>query len=68
MLLKHTLEYTYEPGWIRSFKNSLRYKKPFIVNGYEMNDWFKEDTEIRRREQGMLDDAEDDMYDLQDMP
>ena len=66
-LLSHVLEYTYEPGWPKSFKNSLRYKKPFIVNGYEVNQWFKEDYAQRRRERGLLnDDEEDTMQSLMD--
>ena len=33
-----TLRYTYK--WENHFKDNLRYKKPFIINGYEINEWF----------------------------
>jgi len=42
---RQALKYTYgdggagAPGW-PSFIKQMRYKKPFIVNGYEMNDMF----------------------------
>jgi hypothetical protein len=30
------------------FKANLRYKKPFIINGYELNDMFAEEQELNQ--------------------
>ena len=41
--MSEAIKYTYK--WEPNFKKSLRYKKPFIINGYELNDWFAEEQE-----------------------
>jgi len=28
-------------GWVKEFKNHMPYKKPFVINGFEINDMFK---------------------------
>jgi hypothetical protein len=41
---KQELSYSYQ-GWESYFKK-LRYKKPFVINGYEINDFYKEDLDL----------------------
>lgn len=28
-------------GWVKEFKNNMPYKRPFVINGYEINEMFK---------------------------
>ena len=52
-------------GWPFFFK-SMRYKKPFIINGYDLNEMFQEEMELKREREGvlMLDDNDDFKLDL----
>jgi len=42
MKLRIALDYSYL-GWQKAFKQGFMYKRPFIVNGYEVDDFFKQD-------------------------
>jgi len=42
-LLQGTIRYTHK--WDTHFSKNLKYKQPYIVNGYEMKDWFFEELE-----------------------
>jgi hypothetical protein len=44
--LAEAIRYSYK--WESIFKSNLRYKKPFIINGYELNDQFDEDMSQMR--------------------
>ena len=43
------LRYTYD-GWINYFKTHLREKNPFIVNGYEISSYSKQDREMEQEQ------------------
>ena len=44
MRLREALDYTFQSqtGWKKVFEKVIKYRKPFIINGYEINDWFRE--------------------------
>jgi hypothetical protein len=43
MRLRSAKDFTFgAQGWVKEFKNHMPYKKPFVVNGFEINDLFKE--------------------------
>jgi hypothetical protein len=52
-------------GWVKEFKNHMPYKKPFVVNGFEINDLFKAHMERGYEPQG-FDGGDLDKADLSD--
>jgi hypothetical protein len=42
----------------------MHFKKPFIVNGYEINELFHEDYQIKKETRGVLDSDDDYKNDL----
>lgn len=48
--LKQVLNYSHN-GWEQFLRNHVSYKKPFVVNGYEIMDYHQEDRDIEAERQ-----------------
>jgi hypothetical protein len=52
-------------GWPHWFKNAI-FKKPLIINGYEINDLYHEDYLVKKERKGVVESDDDFMHDLPD--